>query len=112
MTTACPKYRAFLRATPISAHPWPIPAVALPEQHDEEWAAGADFVEAELEGLLAGTLLLGNAPAQVNLDQLDLALAAEAPQLGPGVPKQQATVLRYHATPVHLTAGVQNDELS
>ena len=86
--------------------------IASGEKVREAEAAGADFVEAELEGLLAGTLLLGNAPAQVNLDQLDLALAAEAPQLGPGVPKQQATVLRYHAAPVHLTAGVQNDELS
>ena len=37
------------------------PAVALARQADEERAAGADFVEAELEGFLAGALLLGDA---------------------------------------------------
>ena len=80
------------------------PAVALAQQADEERAAGADFVEAALEGFLAGALLLGDAPlsgvaprffkrakteAQVHLDPLDLPLPALAPQLGKNLADQQ-----------------------
>jgi hypothetical protein len=36
------------------------PAVALAQQADEERTAGADFVEAEPEGFLAGTLPLSS----------------------------------------------------
>ena len=75
------------------------PAVALAQQADEERAAGADFVEAELEGFLAGALFLGDAPAQVHLDQFDLPLAAEPAQFGPGVGHQLV------ALPHHVAEG-------
>ena len=64
------------------------PAVAFAEQADEERAAGADFVEAELEGFRAGALLLGNAPARIRLDQFHLPLAAEPAQFGPSMGQQ------------------------
>ena len=73
------------------------PAVALAQQADEERAAGADFVEAELEGFLARALLLGDAPAQVHLDQFDLPLAAEPAQFGPGLGHQFIALLHHVA---------------
>ncbi len=73
------------------------PAVALAQQANEERAAGADFVEAELEGLLAGALFLGNAPAQVHLDQLDLEFAAAAAKLGPGMSHQFVALFHHVA---------------
>ena len=56
------------------------PAIAFAEQADEERATCTDFVEAEFDGLLARALLLGDAPAQIYLDQFYLALAAKAAQ--------------------------------
>ena len=38
------------------------PAVAFAEQADEERAAGADFIEAELEGFFAGALFIRDVP--------------------------------------------------
>lgn len=63
------------------------------------FAAGADFVEAEPEGFLARALLLGDAPAQIHLDEFDLAFAAEAAQSRPALRHQ------FLALPDHVEKG-------
>ncbi len=73
----------------------PAPSHAAAQQADEERAAGADFIESELEGFIAGALFPSNAPAQVHLDQFDLPLAAEPAQFGPGV-RHQLIALPHH----------------
>ena len=58
------------------------PAVAFPEEAHEERARTVDIGEADGEDLALLGLLLGDAPAQVDIDELDLALAAAAAKLG------------------------------
>jgi hypothetical protein len=58
------------------------PAVAFPEETHEERARAVDLGEADGENLALLGLLLGDAPAQVDIDELDLALAAAAAELG------------------------------
>ncbi len=69
------------------------PAVALAEEPDEVRAAGADLVQAELQRLPARALLLGDAPAEVHLHELDVPLAAEPAERRPGMGHQRVPVL-------------------
>jgi hypothetical protein len=97
MTTACPEYRAFLRATPTSAHPWPFPAVALPEQHDEVGLdagllATLNLAQADLHGLLVERRLVAHAPAQVDGLKARVVLLAQLAQPGEDLALQRVAL--------------------
>ena len=58
------------------------PAVAFAEDADEERAAAIDLGEADGQDVAALGLLLGDAPAQIDLAPGDAALFAELAELG------------------------------
>ena len=88
-----PEYRAFLRAIPISVHPWPFPAVALAEQHDEVGLdvgllGALNLAEADLHdlhGQLVERRLVAYAPAQVDSLKARIVLLAQLAQPGEDV---------------------------
>jgi hypothetical protein len=63
-----PRIPSLLGAIPISVHPWPIPAVAFAEQHNEVGLdagllAERDFAQADLHRLPVERRIVADAPA-------------------------------------------------
>ena len=73
------------------------PAVALADQTDEENGyarpAAVDLLKADGQGFSTAALLLGDAPAQVHIDEFHLPLPTSAAQFWEHLPDQQVSFL-------------------
>src|SRR5690606_13659372 len=79
------------------------PTVALAEEADEERTAAVDFVETDVERALGLGLLLRDAPTEIDVVEVEAALAAALAQLGEHVADEVV------ALAVHVAEGGRHE---
>lgn len=64
-----------LRCNRVFLTGWNI-AIAVTKQSEKEGSAGIDLIQADIQGSTTLGLLLGDTPAEIHVDQLDMSLEA------------------------------------